>query len=63
VRYDPGAMAGAWRAECPACHWIAFADLREQIDRLVRDHVDGPPKQNHVVTIEPGPRGRPDRVT
>jgi len=56
-------MAGAWRAECPACHWIAFADLREQIDRLVRDHVDGPPKQNHVVTIEPGPRGRPDRVT
>jgi hypothetical protein len=48
-------MANAWRAECPPCGWVAFADQRDAIDRLAKDHVADATKV-HAVTIEPVPR-------
>jgi hypothetical protein len=51
--------ASAWRAEGPPCGWVAFADQRDAIDRLAKEHV-ADTKKIHAVTIEPGP-GKPPR--
>jgi hypothetical protein len=56
LRYDPVAMADAWRAECPTCRWTAFADQREAINRLANEHVAADTTQAHIVSIGPTPR-------
>jgi hypothetical protein len=50
------AMASAWRLECVPCRWIGFADMREDADRMAKEHTDGNRVEVHAVTIDQGPK-------
>ena len=38
------------------CRWIGFADMREDADRMAKEHTDGNRVEVHAVTIEQGPK-------
>ena len=52
-------MANVWRAECPPCDWVAFADQPDAIDRLAKNHVAGDTTKTHAITIKPEEKENP----
>jgi hypothetical protein len=58
-RDAPWPMANVWRAECPPCDWVAFADQPDAIDRLAKNHVAGDTTKTHAITIKPEEKENP----